>query len=677
MTLALVKSDPSDSGAWMPVGTAAIKMQCNVGHLRRKCVAWEKVGLAKRESGAWHVHISVDPKLQNRGNWQSNDVKQLAELTAQGLPTKYIKIAQSRRELIADFAAFSLKHQRLPARKQRELYLAAIQGGPSVTQFYRWQSDFEADGLRGLVPASAFRQSKMSSIGESALEYIERVLNAGNRISLSLATTLARGEASKFPDNPAWFIPSYRTVALMLQSRRTAIMDTMANKGEKAARAYCVPKIPRDFDSIIAGDWYCGDERTLDWWAQVYTSRGWRAMRLKLTAWSDMRSRAIVGWILRPYADTNTILGALKIAVRTYGKPHRLLTDHGRDYKKLAKHGKLKDDNCLREYDGERVGSILDDLGIECIKTSGPYMPYAKPIESFFRTMKQQLDSLMASFWGGHQFERHEERSDYLHDNMEKLPTLEECSEYMAEYIRQFHATPHGAHDLRDKTPMQALAAFRSEPVRRESDKVLNHVFKTFSDKTKKVHRDGIKFLGRWYGNGDQRLTAMPKNTRVVVAYQPDDISTITVCNIDRSPMFDIECLAVRGRTERELKEMIRDRRRMLKPFADQAKAARKWFEAQHPSELLDTRGKGIEAQHGKRVVTAEPAPSALRVRPALEEAIDTAGAAPSESIKQKSKRLRTGTDGLSIHDMCEGDSQGQSPSQTDDSFSMDDFLGD
>jgi transposase InsO family protein len=626
------------TAALIPATIAATRLGLSAGNVRRRCrETWGPAGVAELREGQWFVSPAADPRLRDQVDLRRRDLQQETNLAAQGVDPRHLEIARNRREVLAGLEEFPCD----AATRERQLafYLASLgDAAPSRSQFYKWQSDYEADGLAGLVPARAFRRGtdSQSVLGSSALAHIEMIVNAGNRISVADAIRLAQVEAAKHcgtgfqPVDPDWRIGSYRTVLLAL-AKRPKILKLVAEKGPRAARAACIPKIPRDFESIAAGEEYVGDEKTLDVWCRVLTARGWRALReTKLTAWMDMRSRVIVGHVVAAHANRLTILGALKMALRDYGKPLRLRVDRGRDYRAAGRHGAL-------EIGQDFVLSpILKELGID-YRPVEAYAPWTKPIESFYKTFKKLHDQLYAGFWGGCPSERHEDRAHYVRDNLEKLPALEDVAAGVAQAIDLYHHTPHGAPDLFGKTPLEAMAAFRAEAMRRETDAVLDHLFKAFVG-PKLVRRDGVRHEGRWYGHGDARLVAMPPRTRVLLAIQPDDAGRAMVCDLSRRPLFEVQCLAISGLSAQELREMHRARRKLLRPYEAQQREARNWILAQDPQRLLAAQA---DAARALRPAPASTAPSLTVVRAGLEEAIEEAAG----EVQSSALYARTGTD--------------------------------
>lgn len=673
---------PHDSTAWLPLALAAAKLGMNAGALRRKCATrWVHAGMARLRSGAWEIHSAADPRLRAATSLKADDLEQLAALSAEGLAPKYLEIAKRRRDLVTGFAAHPARVAHRDRHAQIDAYLAAHRatGGDDISRgtFYNWQRAYELDGVRGLIPNFAYRGGggeHRAAVGEAALEYIERLLNAGNRIRLPVAIQLAQAEAMK-PGNaadPDWAIGAYSTVRVAIAARRPKALRMLADKGPRAARAACVPKVERDFSAIAAGDEYCGDERHLDLWCRVLTSRGWKPIRPWLTAWQDMRSRMIVGWIIAPHANRFTILGALHLAILAHGKPLSIRTDRGKDYRAAGKHGKLRPSQiaalkaknaraaaCGKPVPFDKlpgVESVLDSLGISVTMVEA-YTPWAKPIESQFRTMKTHFDALYGGFWSGCPSERHEDRARYVQEHLEDLPTLEAVEAEFAKFLDVYHATRHTAVDLFDKTPAMAMDAFRIGPVRRETSQTLDYLFREFTE-PKLVRRDGIRHNGRWYGTGDPRLFTM-QGQRVLLAIRAADQGRALVCRLDRTPLFEVQLVTLSGLSREEVAAMVRAHRAMLKPFAQQAKNARTWLLNENPCDLLDARLRVLKGDSGGPGAppvnfapggTGVPPVSITTARPALESQLAAAAPTPVDAIHEApAMAALTGTDDASI----------------------------
>lgn len=691
MALSIARQDdaPNPRDAWVPVKRAATLLDMTERHLRRLCVErHEPEGLAKKIGKQWFVSPLVDERLRPVDP-AKRDREDEADLAKFGVPARHIDKAVAIRDLLAHFAAFDSRG--MTARDARAAFLSHaestgllasldIHKRPGLTTFYNWERKYRDGGIASLTRKQS--ADTESPAGTAALRYIENLVNCGNRISINQAITLAYAEAANHPGDPSWKIPSYSTVRVWLAERRPQTLRVITDKGERAARAQTVPHGHRDFEEMDVNDEWNGDECKLDVLHRVLTSRGWQARRAAvITTWQDMRSRAITGAVIASYADSNTILAAAKCGFRDYGVPKVLRTDWGKDYQKAVgtSLGKRFKHKGFREFDGRRIASIFDRLGVE-VRPVLPYRPQSKPIESFYNTLHGLFCKMFPSYIGGSPEARHEDRMAWAKKNVEKLPTLDELCDLLPIALDTYHATPHGAIDMFGKSPSEALAAFAPDVVRRESPAVLDHLFKTFVG-PKTVRRDGIKHNSRWYRDPANRIVELHKQ-KVLLAIQPDDMSKAMVCRIDddRTPLFEVECIPLRGFSARDAKRIAQDQQRVLKPFREQAKSARKLFESIDPRKRLEDQRRGAAARYGTElpdagsgVAAAADAPTVLRLQSDLETALSKADRIADD---EASEAVRTGTDDITIDDMLGDDLPPTRYVADDDGLSADDFYG-
>lgn len=665
MSLALLKSDarprPRIPAPYIPLAEAAVKLTMNPKHLARKCCDnWGPAGLAKQFGRLWGIHPNADNRLGNVETWDHRDRRQLAELARDGVSRTHLVIAETKRDILRGLDDFECDGLHGPASV--DAFLARLRADEVIPcdgikrlshrSLYRWQAAYRDGGVAALVRRADSR-AKSEPIGPAALSYIQTLVLSGNRITVGAAYKMAIGAAQQNAGDPDWRIPSYRTVLLEIGRRTPRIARELAGKGERSAKANCVPKARRDYESLDTNAEWVGDERTLDVQIRALTDRGWRHTReVKITAWMDMRSRVLVGYVTDLFADSNTILASMKIGIRNFGRPALLRVDWGHDYKKATGSPHHRRFKC-KAFDGPRIAGVLDRLGI-AVSPVTPYTPWAKPIESFFATMKDHLDRFFESFWGGSPVERHQDRHAWVKKNLEKLPTLDDLRAAIDAFVDTYHRSPHGAVDMFGKSPLQAHQAFIGEAgIRRESDAVLDHLFMTFAE-PRLVRRDGVRFRGRWYGHGEPRLVAM-QGQKVILGLSPDDASRAMVCRVDddRTPLFEVECAPLRGFTHREAADIAKANQRVLRPYREQIRDARRIFRSGSPRQRLADYDAGVRALHGDGEPTEQAAPS-LVLRPALEDAIESAEPLPNEAT---SKAVRTGTDDeVTIDDMLGAD---------------------
>lgn len=652
MALALRQSDhvPQLPAPFVSVAEAAQRMGLSAGHLRRRCSDdFAAKGLAKCFNGVWGIHPSADPRLSNIESWRDRDLRHLAALRAEGVKPAYISIAEARREVVAGFDEFESPVQ--GERPAIEHYLATLRargaiGDSSVIRkctwrtFYNWSRAYrqhgDGGGLRALVPdfgSGDGPDGGLDAIGPAAWEFALRLLTAGNDIRPGAAfkVTLAHRSREGLIDDPDWRMPGLRTFEIECKRRVPKPLMIMANKGPRKFDALCIPKGQRDYEAIAAGECYIGDERHLDILIRIPDDRHtWRPHRgVRLTAWIDERSRYVVGWIIAPFANSDTILGSLKIAIRLHGIPLRLRTDWGKDYV-CAMLGKKLKRKQAEAIDVDRIASVVKQLGIE-LQPATKYMPWVKAIESFFGTMKEHFDKLLVSFIGGNPTERHEDRHAWAKKNPHLLPTLEEVAAMFAAFLDQYHASEHTGHAMMRNTPAEAIVKFRSGPVRTKPDHELDFLFLSYTE-PKLVRRDGVRHLKAWYGWGEPKLVEL-QGQQVVLGIHPDDAGRAFVCDpATRKPLFPVECERHRFRTKRDAERIARNRHALMKEYSAPARAARGF--------MLERAAQLTPALPG-------PAPTELAIRrqprltvidPALSDAIQIANKSVSEGELAKAR---------------------------------------
>ncbi len=688
LRLAHVESSSEAEPRWWPLKEAARLLELDRGHLGRLCRdRYDAQGLARKIDGEWYISPHVDNRLKT-DDPARRDLDSEAELAREGVPTKQIDRAVAIRDLIRRYETFDARG--LTAHDAVDAFLKYAHASgwtadignkkPGRTTFYTWQSKYAEHGLAGLV-----RRSKVTTEiqrGESALTYIENLVNAGNRISIKKAIVITTAEAKEHPDDPAWEIPSYSKIRLHLQSRRPQILKVVTDKGTRAARAQLVPHAQRGFEHLAVNDEWNGDEAKLDVMYRTLTSRGWQARRdLVLTAWQDIRSRAIVGFVLAEHADSNTILGSLKIGFQKFGVPKRLRCDWGKDYQKATGTGKGKrfKSKGIKEFNGQRIASILDRLDV-AVHPVLPYRPESKPIESFFRTLHKMFEQQFPSYWGGNAEMRHDDRHKWVKRNLEKLPTLDELAALLPLAIDAYHQTIHSATDMFGKTPLQAVEDFQEGAIRRESKAVLDHLFRTFEG-PRQVRRDGIRFNNRWYRDPlNQHVPLIGQ--KVLLAFDPANMGKAMVCEVndDRTPLFEVECQSLEGFTAQDAKQIARDQAKVLRPFADQARSARRLFESMSPQRRLQMQLEGAIERSGDRDATTprdphnEDAPVSIRLHSTLEESISKAPRIAPDV--ESNEAVRTGTDDITLDDILGDDDAPPLRTRRADEEPPEDFFG-
>lgn len=133
--------------------------------------------------------------------------------------------------------------------------------------------------------------------------------------------------------------PSIKTVAryikFLMGQRGAESARFLAANGTREWKNKRMMKGKRDATSLQVMEYVVGDEHTFDFWVQWTAPNGKiKAVRPKLVAWLDMRSRAIIGDVACVNANSQTLKESLvkMIYSNPGGVPHILHVDNGKDY---------------------------------------------------------------------------------------------------------------------------------------------------------------------------------------------------------------------------------------------------------------------------------------------------------------------------------------------------------
>lgn len=263
--------------------------------------------------------------------------------------------------------------------------------------------------------------------------------------------------------------PSIKTVARyvkhLMDSRGATSARYLAANGPREWKNKMMLKGRRDATSLKVMEYVVGDEHTFDFWVQWTAPNGKiKAVRPKLVAWMDMRSRAIIGDVACIDANNQTLKESLVKMLYTHpgGVPHILHVDNGKDYTAKTMTGQSrKKRNIEFEFDAETVG-FYQSIGIEEVGRSLPYQPWDKPIERFFSTVcskfSKWFDSYTGTLTGSKTYAKRQKDVDGMLERGELL-TMEEFFEVWTTWKEtKYHTREHrGLKDAGEKwtTPIE------------------------------------------------------------------------------------------------------------------------------------------------------------------------------------------------------------------------------
>ena len=265
--------------------------------------------------------------------------------------------------------------------------------------------------------------------------------------------------------------PSIKTVARyvkhLMDTRGAASARYLAANGSREWKNAKMLKGKRDATSLSVMEYVVGDEHTFDFWVQWTAPNGKvKAVRPKLVAWMDMKSRAILGDVACVDANNQTLKESLVKMLYTYpgGVPHILHVDNGKDYTAKTMTGQSRKKRKVDfEFDAETVG-FYQSIGIEEVGRSLPYQPWDKPIERLFSTVcskfSKWFESYTGTLTGSKTYAKRQKDVDKMLERGELL-TMEEFFEVWTEWKEtKYHTREHrGLKDAGEKwtTPIEVF----------------------------------------------------------------------------------------------------------------------------------------------------------------------------------------------------------------------------
>lgn len=203
-----------------------------------------------------------------------------------------------------------------------------------------------------------------------------------------------------------WEYPSIKTVAryikYLMDDLRGENAHYLQANGMRQFKNEKMIKGKRDTKALQVMEFVQGDEHTFDCWVEYTAPNGKvKAVRPKLVAWLDTRSRCILGDVI--CVDANSQILKESLVKMLYspigGVPKHLHIDNGKDYTSKTNLGQDRKERAM-QFDAETKG-FYRSIGIEEWSRSLPYQPWGKgQIERFFGTVCSRFTKWMASYTG-------------------------------------------------------------------------------------------------------------------------------------------------------------------------------------------------------------------------------------------------------------------------------------
>ena len=472
---------------------------------------------ALKTGSRWKIPVDADPRLAAED--MPDDLHKSDEL--RGVPVKKRDQALTRLGILQEFDKFCAKAN-LSKREAMTLYTA----DRDVTgrSLWRWMAAYRTEGLLGLVDNRGGGKFVSQMIDDEAFELFKSMYL--DRRKLSVKTCWQNVRYVNKDERKGWKVPPLAVMYRYIKNHIPLAVQVLHREGLRAYEARCAPYIQRDPDSVEPGEVWLGDHAQFN--CLIRHRNKW--IRPWITAWQDMRSRAIVGLHICSSPNQTTILLAMKRAVEKYGPPDSVKIDNGRDYDSESFTGTTKARRrALRAgyIDEMMVAGIyaMMDVGVSFAL---PYNPKGKgQVERLFATIDEQFTKTVPT-WCDKDTVRRRDDMQKLLDNertIEQAYTLDGFARKFGEYCEVYNNTAHGGAGMDGSSPAQVMATRTSRRVMAEG--VAELLLRCWSGELR-VGKNGVRFKGIYYGQYDPELLIC-QGKKVRAGYDPDDMRRLYI----------------------------------------------------------------------------------------------------------------------------------------------------
>lgn len=414
-------------------------------------------------------------------------------------------------------------------RAKRGAEIAALGLRVSRRIIYKRLAAWREGDLEGLVDGRGKANRGRTSIAPEIWDVFLLYWLDERQPSISMCYGLVREYlmefAEEFPPAALETLPSVWTFQRHVERDISQSIRVYGRLGEKAYTDRCLPYNERLYGSLASNDYWIADNYTLD---AISQGEDGTRHRLHLTAFQDARSGVITGMFLTDNPSGQATLMALKDGIERCGIPRCVYFDNGREFlcRDIGGRGNRAHSGQHYEYDPP---TILEHLGIE-MRVAIVRNAKAKPIERTFRTVKETVMKLLATYCGGNVLERPESLKYRLKQG--DVPTDSRLREILRELIEsRYNQAAYGGsvRGDRGKTRMEVWQENLTSIRQASQEELALMLMRTARPQT--IGRGGAVKLAiageeLRYMN---RITAELQGKRVYLRYDPAHLESVRV----------------------------------------------------------------------------------------------------------------------------------------------------
>lgn len=380
---------------------------------------------------------------------------------------------------------------------------------------YRWLNKFNTGGYDALVDKRGYSKKGYSSIPVEAWEYFKNLWLSETRPSTAQCYEMTK---SHFP---TLNLPTLNTFKNQIASSIPEAAIFYFRLGKKAFEDNFASTCMRDLSGMSSNKYWVADHHIFD----VLVDCNGEIGRPWMSAWQDLKSKKIVGYVINMVSNPNAniVIDSFAHAVERFGIPECVLLDNGKDYK------------AFDMFNNENFLSISNRLQISVVNAN-PYNAKSKPIERYFKTLEEKYCKFLPSYIGNDPKKRPEKLS-VTNDKVKALGLAmpyDEFVELAAKIVDDYNNTPHSGNGMNNRTPNEVYKTSFKKPLRLASGEdgiTLQSLFLR-ATKALSVTKNGVRVkvnntIGYKYYDSDELIRIRGK--KVIVHYRGDDTEKVYV----------------------------------------------------------------------------------------------------------------------------------------------------
>lgn len=540
----------------------------------------------KEEIKDWYIDVDIN---WYRANYERNFNEALERFNI-------VESLFNENKLKAKILAEELNVTERNARRVIDKYLSALQ----VIEQKEQDSDIDFSYLKVLALAKKVKLQESFYILTEEMKaflentYYEKDFLLNNNPLTNLYDDFVKWCNLKEIDQ----IPHYNTIRrymLHIKEIDGEGATVLASKGARAWKNACMMKRFRDTKALKVLEILQGDVHTFDCFVSVKRANGSiEAIRPCLVAWIDMRSRALVGWVITECPDAQIMKQSLIHTIYPksnkelpYGVPKYLLIDNGKEYTAKTLTGRERTERVCFDEDAK---GFYRSIGIKDDIRSLPYQPWSKAqVERYFSTVELKFGKRMKSYIGtltGSKTSGKVQRDIKKMLENGQLLTIEDFAEKFEDWVvNEFHNKKHRGLIRQGEQTNEPISVFNNADKYVQAPPPLQYAISLLmKGETRVVTNTGIRrtIKGKeiWYTNVE--LTKY-QGRRVEFKYHTEDITKIFV--YDENGKFICEAISYEllhispKLSEDSLIEHIKDQKRQQQQTSEIIKNRRKTYE--------------------------------------------------------------------------------------------------